>query len=74
MPMFLASKTVVYASDQRRISRFEVRRDWIEREGDGMWPLWTKTSKDQAISLVSIPLRERASKGEFVLINWEEIW
>jgi hypothetical protein len=72
--LVLALEAAVYSTDGRRISRFEDRWDWIEREGDGMWPLWTKTSKDQAISLVSIPLRERASKGEFVLINWEEIW
>jgi len=72
MPMLLASKTVVYASDQRRISRFEERWDWIEREGDGMWPLWTKTSKDQAISVVSIPLQKRAE--EYVILIKFNVW
>jgi hypothetical protein len=70
--MLLASKTVVYASDQRRISRFEESWDWIEREGDGMWPLWTKTSKDQAISVVSIPLQKRAE--EYVILIKFNVW
>jgi hypothetical protein len=46
--------------------------DWIEREGDGMWPLWTKTSKGQAISLVSIPLQKRAE--EYVILKKFNVW
>jgi hypothetical protein len=58
--LVLALEVAVYSTDRRRISRFEDRWNWIEREGDGMWPLWTQTPKDQAISLVSIPLQKRA--------------
>ena len=65
-------KIVVYSSESRRISRFEERWDWIEREGDGMWPLWTMTSKDQAISLVSIPLQKRAE--EYVILKKFNVW
>ena len=72
--LVLTIKAVAYSSDNRRISRFEDRWDWIERDGDGMWPLWLQMPKVQSIALVSIPLRERASIGEFVLISWEEIW
>jgi hypothetical protein len=71
--LVLTIKAVVYSSDNRRISRFEDRWDWIERDGDGMWPLWLQIPKAQSMTLVSIPLRERASIGEFVLISWEEV-
>lgn len=60
--LVLALEAAVYSTDRRRISRFEDRWDWIEREGDGMWPLWTQIPKDQAISLVSIPLRKRVEE------------
>jgi hypothetical protein len=65
---------VIYLSDSRMLSRFEDRWDWIEREGDGMWTLWTQTPENDAIGLVSDQLQERAGKGGFVLINWEKIW
>lgn len=70
--LVLALEAAVYSTDGRRISRFEDRWDWIEREGDGMWPLWTKTSKDQAISLVSIPLQKRAE--EYVVLKKFNVW
>ncbi|MCX8488206.1 MAG: hypothetical protein ORN22_03760, partial [Opitutales bacterium] len=70
--LVIGFKIVVYSSESRRISRFEERWDWIEREGDGMWPLWTKTSKGQAISLVSIPLQKRAE--EYVLLKKFNVW
>jgi hypothetical protein len=70
--LVIGFKIVVYSSESRRISRFEERWDWIEREGDGMWPLWTKTSKDQAISLVSIPLQKRAE--EYVILKKFNVW
>jgi hypothetical protein len=60
--LVLALEVAVYSTDRRRISRFEDRWDWIEREGDGMWPLWTQIPNDQAISLVSIPLRKRVEE------------
>jgi hypothetical protein len=37
-----------------------------------MWPLWTKTSKGQAISLVSIPLQKRAE--EYVILKKFNVW
>jgi len=70
--LVIGFKLVVYSSESRRISRFEERWDWIEREGDGMWPLWTKTSKGQAISLVSIPLQKRAE--EYVILKKFNVW
>jgi hypothetical protein len=36
------------------------------------WPLWTKTCKDQAISLVSIPLQKRAE--EYVILKKFNVW
>jgi hypothetical protein len=70
--LVLALEAAVYATDRRRISRFEDRWDWIEREGDGMWPLWTQIPKDQAISLVSIPLQKRAE--EYVILKNSKVW
>jgi hypothetical protein len=70
--LVIGFKIVVYSSESLRISRFEDRWDWIEREGDGMWPLWTKASKDQAISLVSIPLQKRAE--EYVILKKFNVW
>lgn len=70
--LVIGFKIVVYSSESRRISRFEERWDWIEREGDGMWPLWTKTPKDQAISLVSIPLQKRAE--DYVILKKFNVW
>ena len=70
--LVIGFKIMIYSSESRRISRFEDRWDWIEREGDGMWPLWTQTPKDQAISLVSIPLQKRAE--EYVILKKYNVW
>jgi hypothetical protein len=70
--LVIGFKIMIYSSESRRISRFEDRWDWIEREGDGMWPLWTQTPKDRAISLVSIPLQKRAE--EYVILKKYNVW
>ena len=70
--LFLTIEAVIYSSDARRISRFEDRWYWIERERDGMWPLWTQTPEGQSITLVSTPLQKRAE--EYVIFIKLKVW
>ncbi len=56
----------------RLISNFNERWDWITRNGDGMWPLWTAASTNTRKGWVEIPLRTRAD--DYNLVPLAPIW